>query len=209
MKLQLTKKTSLGIVIGLISILLLVLVGNGIYYFSSTLSASQCVNFCVEHSNANATSFASYSDPRYTHTYSYFVSSDGNDKQEIFVFRQEYFGPFHLNRYKLLSCSSDEGTNTTSEQVGSLLFTTVNDEGQKENGKTLVCYGKTKDEGPIKYTYTLTNDDGSASFTGSCSVQDGCWMIRFFDITSDYGHKKVISNIKIYDSADHLIGTVE
>ncbi len=110
---------------------------------------------------------------------------------------------------KLLSCCSDEGTNATSEQVGSLLFTTVNDEGQKENGKTLVCYGKTNDEGPIKYTYTLTNDDGAASFTGSCSVQDGSWMIRFFDITSDYGHKKIISNIKIYDSENHLIGTVE
>lgn len=145
------------------------------YYFSSTLSATQCVNFCIEHSSANSTSFASYSDPRYTHTYSYFVSSDGDNKQEIFVFRQEYFGPFHLNRYKLLSCSSDEGTNATSEQVGSLLFTTINDEGQK---------GKTNDDGPIKYTYILTNDDGSASFTGSCSVQDGCWMIRFFDIPS-------------------------
>lgn len=209
MKLQLTKKTGFGIMIGLISILILVLVGKCIYYFSSTLSASQCVNFCIEHSNANATSFASYSDPRYTHTYSYFVSADGDNKQEIFVFRQEYLGPFHLNRYKLLSCSSDEGTNATSEQVGSLLFTTVNDEGRKENTKTLVCYGKTNDEGPIKYTYTLTNDDGSASFTGFCSVQDGCWMIRFFDITSDYGHKKIISNIKIYDSENHLIGAVE
>ncbi len=66
MKLQLPKKTGFGMMIGLLSILILVLAGKCIYYFSSTLSASQCVNFCIEHSNADSTSFASYSDPRYT-----------------------------------------------------------------------------------------------------------------------------------------------
>lgn len=190
--------------------ILVVIGGITIYYFASTMSASACIDYCIKNSTRHATKFEPFSDDRYAHDYVYWVAIDGDqdDHQEIFIFKDSDFGFFYFKRYRFVT--SNNYCDGIHDKVGCIEYFARNDEGYKENKSTLVFYGSFADADIARYEYTLTVREGSNTYSGDIRYKPGgAWVVKFFDICNyDDKQKKVISEIKFFDSENNLVCTL-
>lgn len=180
-----------------------------IHYLCTTLSASACIDYCIENTSRGATEFSCFGDGRYAADYKYFVAVDGDTSkpQEIFVFKRKFFGPIAFNRYSnvIMHSSQNYSTNDTNK-FGALEFVAENDEGEKENGSTLIFFGANKDSHITEYEYTLTVREGSNVYKGRVVNGDRIWFVKFFDLGDfDENTKKIVSDVKFYDEDGNFV----
>jgi hypothetical protein len=183
--------------------------GFGLSYYSSTLSPSQCLNYCRKHSQRNATSFSCISDGRYARNYIYWIAEDGkrDDFQEIFVFRQKDLGPIDIDRYQFVFKSTPGSQNT---KIGAIQFFARNDSDEKETGATLLLFGSRMDADVRKYEFDLSIREGKQTYNGYVARTDKIWYVKFYDLgNTDENRKKEVKNVRLYDENDHLIGVYE
>lgn len=137
----------------------------------------------------------------------YYIATDGDSSkaQEIFIFKRKYFGS--LMRYKFVM-SSEQSGREGEEKFGSIQFFTRNDNGEKETESTLLFFGIITDSNIATYEYTLTVREGSNVYRGNVSWRDKpIWHVRFCGLNNtDDNYKKVISDVKFYDSDGNLVG---
>lgn len=179
-------------------------------YFLSTMSSADCMNYCKEHTERNATKFVRIGDGRYVDDYAYWIASDGDSKkaQEVFVFKKKSLGILHFDRYEFVMDSTRDVQPEDAEKVGSIQFFTRNDSEEKETGSTLLFFGAASDSDIVRYEYTLTVKEGSNVYNGNVVFGDGVWFVKFFDLGNvDENRKKLISKVKFFDSKNKLIYT--
>ncbi len=195
-------------VFGLVIISVLVVavgINFGVYMFS-TMSAQNCVEYCVENFKRGATQFSCLGDGRYTYDYNYWIAVDGNEDegQEAFVFKKVRSGIFDLNRYKFV-VGSNQGS-TTDSRYGSLEFFTRNDKGEKETKPSLIYFGSLSDADVFYCEYKLTVSDGNSVLNRKVIRNDNVWIVKFFDTdNSSEETKKIISDVKFYNSNKEAI----
>lgn len=178
-------------------------------YFFTTMSASECEEYCIMNTERNATSFSCFGDGRYIEDYKYYVAADGDSSapQEIFVFKRKFLGFIELNRYEFVmsstqSTQSTEGTN----KFGSLQFFPRNNSGEKATRATLIFFGANKDSHITEYEYTLSVREGDNVYRGRAVKTDRIWFVKFFELENgDDNTKKVISDVKFYDSKGNFV----
>ena len=186
------------------------LVVTSLIYFWSTMSALDCKNYCIEHTARNATKFTRIGDGRYVDDYAYWIAANGDSKraQEIFIFTRKSLGMFHFDRYEFVADSARNTQTEGAEKAGSIQFFTRKDNGEKETGSTLLFFGARADSDIVRYEYTLTVAEGSNVYNGNVVFGDGVWFVKFFDIgNADEHRKKLVSNVKFFDSDNKLIYT--
>ncbi len=181
------------------------------YYFLTTLSVEGCMEYCKENTERAATSFSRIGDGRYAEDYAYFIAADGDSSkpQEIFVFKKNHFGPIAFDRYEfVMSSTQSSGTPEGDNQFGSIQFFTRNDKGEKETGSTLLFFGANRDSDISEYEYTLTVKEGSNVYRGSVVRDERVWFVKFYDLGNvDENSKKMVTDVKFYDSNGHLVGS--
>ncbi len=191
-----------------IAILFIVVVFSVIFihHLLTTMSVGKCIDYCLENTNRNATHFSRIGDGRYIDDYAYFIAADGDSSkpQEIFVFKQKSLGFIDFDRYEFIM-SSNYGSESNNG-FGSIEFFTKKDNGEKEEGSTLFFFGANKDSDITEYEYTLTVREGSNVYRGRVVRTPNVWFVKFFDISSlDENTKKLVSNVKFYDSKGNLV----
>lgn len=194
----------------LITVLSAVLVFGAMFahYFFTTMSIDKCIAYCREHTERNATNFVRIGDGRYIEDYAYFIAADGDSSkpQEIFVFKRKFLGFITLDRYKFVMSSTQSGREG-EDKFGAIQFFTRNDEGEKETGATLLFFGANKDSDITTYEYTLTVKEGSNVYSGNVEKTNSVWFVRFYGLGNvDENTKKMISDVKFYDSEGNLVG---
>lgn len=176
------------------------------YYYFTTMSYQDCIDYCVEHTGRSATKFSRIGDGRYAEDYAYLVAADGDSSkaQEIFIFKKKHLGFIKLDRYKFIMSSTADSQE--AKKFGAVQFFTNNDSGEKETQATLLCWGASQDSDIIRYEYTLTVREGSNIYSGYVMRSSDIWFVKFYGLNNaDDNYKKVISDIKFYDSNDNLI----
>lgn len=176
------------------------------HYYFTTMSPDECKEYCIENTQRNATDFVVFSDGRYIESYIYYVAADGDSSkaQELFIFKRKYFGP--LARYEFIMSSTQSGREG-EEKFGSVQFFTINDDGEKDTDSTLLFFGSKKDSDISTYEYTLTVKEGSNVYSGNVQNYHSIWYVRFCGLNNtDEDYKKVISDVKFYDSKGNLVG---
>lgn len=176
------------------------------YYYFTTMSPDDCKEFCIENTQRNATDFVLFSDGRYIESYIYYVAADGDSSkaQELFIFKRKYFGP--IARYEFIMSSTQSGREG-EEKFGSVQFFTRNDKGEKETGATLLFFGAERDSDITTYEYTLTVREGSNVYSGNVQKYNSIWYVKFYGLgNTDENYKKVITDVKFYDSKGNLVG---
>lgn len=206
-----TTKISIAIVV---AIILAFAISFASYYFT-TMSYDDCVEYCQSNSARYATKFSVFKDGRYNEDYIYLIAADGEStsEQEIFVFKMKHSWPWRLDRYKFVLSSvennNDLVSQTGAKQFGALQFFTRNDDGEKATDSTLIFFGASADSDIRSYKYTLTVREGSNVYSGNIGrYEDDSWLIKFYGCSdTDDDYKKVISDVKFYDSKGKLVGT--
>lgn len=176
------------------------------HYYFTTMSPDDCKEFCIENTQRNATDFVVLSDGRYIESYIYYVAADGDSSkaQELFIFKRKYFGT--IARYEFIMSSTQSGREG-EEKFGSVQFFTKNDKGEKETDSTLLFFGTKKDSDIATYEYTLTVKEGSNVYSGNVQNHHSIWYVKFCGLNNtDDNYKKVISDVKFYDSDGNLVG---
>lgn len=180
------------------------------YYFYTTMSLQECIEYCEENTERFSTNFSRIGDGRYKEDYAYFIAADGDSSkpQEIFVFKRKFLGFITLDRYEFVMSSTQSNYNTGGEnEFGSIQFFTRNDDGEKETGATLIFFGANKDSDITEYEYTLTVREGSNVYRGNVVKNEFVWFVKFYGLGNvDENNKKIISEVKFYDSNDNLVG---
>lgn len=179
-----------------------------VHYFFTTMSVDKCIEYCIEHSERNATNFVRIGDGRYTADYAYFIAADGDSSkaQEIFVFKRIFLGFITFDRYKFVMSSTQSGREGENK-FGSLQFFTRNDKGEKETEATLLFFGANRDSDITTYEYTLTVREGSNVYSGNVVKDNSIWFVKFYGLGNiDENDKKIISDVKFYDSNGNLVG---
>ncbi|MDE5994348.1 MAG: hypothetical protein K2G60_02415 [Oscillospiraceae bacterium] len=181
-----------------------------VHYFFTTMSVDKCIEYCIEHSERNATNFVRIGDGRYAADYAYFIAADGDSSkaQEIFVFKRTFLGFITFDRYKFVMSSTQSGREGENK-FGSLQFFTRNDKGEKETEATLLFFGANRDSDITTYEYTLTVREGSNVYSGTVIKGQGAsiWFVKFYGLGNiDENDKKIISDVKFYDSNGNLVG---
>lgn len=180
------------------------------HYFLTTRSAQGCIDYCIENSQRGATVFTRVGDPRYTKQYAYFIAANGDSSkpQEIFVFRQKFFGSVSaFDRYEfVMSSTQATGVSNSENSFGSVQFFARDDHDETETRSTLMFFGALNDSDITECEYTLTVREGTLTYKDTVTKNDSIWFIRFFELgnVSDYT-KKNISDIKFYDSNGNLV----
>lgn len=182
-----------------------------IYYFVTTMSPNQCIDYCLKHTERNAEKFTRVNDGSYKDGYSYYIAADGDSdkQQEVFIFKKKSLGLSILDRYVYIMSSTESNSNIYDENrsFGAVQFFKKNDRGEKESGATLLFYGACKDSSIVSYEYTLTVREGSNVYKGYAIVKaDGVWFIKFSNLVDyDETSKKLVSDFKFYDSDGNLV----
>ncbi len=199
--------------IGIITILLVATVILIIFahFFLTTLSVQDCIDYCLENTKRNATNFVRLGDGRYVADYAYFIAADGDSSkpQEVFVFKEKFLGSITaFDRYEFVMSSTQSDNETEKEnKFGSIQFFPRDDNGEKSTRSTLIFFGARKDSDITEYEYTLTVREGSNVYRGRVGKVPKVWYIKFFDLCdTDYNSKKVISDVKFFDSEGNLVG---
>lgn len=179
-------------------------------YFFTTLSAEECIEYCLENTNRSATNFTRIGDGRYVEDYAYYIAVDGDSSkpQEVFVFKKKFLGFIHFDRYKFVMSSTQSKNNAKDEnKFGSIQFFTRNDNGEKETESTLIFFGTQKDSDITEYEYKLTVREGSNIYRGNVSKGESVWFVKFYGLcNTDENYKKLVSEVKFYDSNGDLVG---
>lgn len=182
-----------------------------VHYFLNTLSIQECKEYCLKNTERNATYFSRFGDGRYVEDYAYFVAANGDSTkpQEIFIFKRKFLGCIPFDRYEFVVSSTQGNYNAESEnKFGAIQFFTRNDKEEKENGATLLFFGAKKDSDITKYEYTLTVREGANVYSGTVVKDEFIWFVKFYDLGNvDENSKKMISEVKFYDSNGNLVDT--
>ncbi len=180
-------------------------------YFSTTLSARQCEEYCLANTQRNATVFGVLKDGRYAEKdYIYRIATDGDaDKaQEIFVFRQKPLGILNFNRYEFVTSSTALDSAADTAGVGSIRFFSRNDKNEREKGYTLLYYGVRAESDIVQYEYTLTTREGSNVYRGNVSKADSFWYVKFYNVGAyDLNEvtKAQISDVRFLDADGNTV----
>lgn len=180
-----------------------------VYYFATTMSVNQCIKYCIEHTERNATKFSRVGDGRYVDDYAYFIAADGDPKkpQEIFIFKQKNLGSSILDRYVFVMSSVQSDSEKDNNSFGAIQFFTRNDKGEKEGTATLLFYGAYKDSTIASYEYKLTVREGSNIYKSNILNAEDIWFLKFTDLCDyDETRKKMVSDVKFYNVIGELVG---
>lgn len=174
------------------------------HYFLTTTSVQGCIDYCVENSQRSATTFIRIGDPRHVEEYAYFIAADGDPSkpQEIFVFREKFFGSSsYWDRYVFVMSSTQATGNVKSGKgYGSLRFFAKNDHDETEKGATLIYFGASKESDIFGCEYTVTIPEGSLTGRKKALKDNYVWSISFFDLcNTDHTAEKEISDVRFYD----------
>lgn len=190
-------------------IILVVVAGTFTWYFSTTISANDCFQYCIDNTEREATEFQAIADPRYSESYVYWVAGNGNSTkpQEIFIFREKFLGPFDFfNRYEYIASSVQSNLSAENTGVGSIQFFTYNDDNEKENEATLLLYGARNDLDVFWYECTVSVSGKEETFEGKVLLRDNIWMLRIFDLGNiNESEKREVVNLKLYDDDKNLL----
>lgn len=191
-----------------ISILFVILLWH---YIATTYSVTDCMDYCSENTQRDATLFSRVGDGRYVEDYAYYIAANGNSSkaQELFIFKKKHFGPFPIDRYEyVMSTTQTTSSDSETNNFGAIQFFTRDDNGDKETGATLLFYGANQDSDIVNYEYTLTVKEGSNTYTGTVVRDEHVWFVKFFDLGNiDENSKRIVSDVKFYDSEGNLVGT--
>ena len=198
------KKVLKGCLIAVISIAVVFLIVS-VRYFLTTTSIQGCIDYCIENSQRGAATFIRIGDPRHVEEYAYFIAADGDPSkpQEIFVFREKFFGSSsYFDRYVFVMSSTQATGNVESGQgYGSVRFFAKNDHDETEKGATLIYFGATKESDIAGCEYTVTIPEGSLTGRKKALKDNYVWFISFFDLCSiDDTANKEIYDVRFYDS---------
>lgn len=180
------------------------------HYWFTTKSYDECLEYCRQNSERKAEKFGLIKDGNYLKKYIYLTAADGDSSkaQEIFVFKETYFGLINLKRYKFVMSSTEStGGTTNTNKFGAIQFFATNDEGEKDASPTLVFFGSTRDSDICTYEYTLTVREGSNVYKGYIRNGDSTWFLKFYGMeNTDEVTKRIVSDVKFYDSEGRLVG---
>lgn len=179
-----------------------------VWYFASTKSPIECIEYCRKNTKREATSFCRIGDGRYIEDYAYWIAEDGDPSksQEIFIFKRKNLGPLEFDRYEFV-LSSVQNTNDCEEtKVGSVQFFTRKDNGDKETNSTLLFYGATADSDIQSYQYKITQAGELETHQGKILKTDSVWILKIFDLgNGDENNKRQITEVNFFDSDEKLI----
>lgn len=191
----------------LISIIFILLFS---WYFLSTMSPKQCLNYCTENSIRNSKEFMRIDTEDYIQNYSYWIAKDKNPSkpQEMFIFKKFYWGPFHLDRYRLILRTTND-KNESPSPIGSVQFFPKKDNGEQESGSTLIFYGSSADSNICSYNYILKTSSGEKLYKKTMKSISGIWFIKFPDLNNDFDEnsKKEITKVDFLDESGNIIFT--
>lgn len=170
-----------------------------VYFLSTTYSAVNCNVYCIENTVREATSFSRISDDKHFR-YAYWVAQDGNEQepQELFVFREKSFWPFtRTNRW------TPDVSSQVIPIVGSLYFTTYNDDGTPETTNTLVLFSSNKKEiGLCRYTQLINGKEEVKEI----GIQTGSHFVLFFpELGTKDGLTTQMKSAYFYDEEGNFI----
>lgn len=186
----------------------LIFCGIFVWYYMSTMSALECIEYCQENSKRDAMEFQPFADDRYKNRYTYWIASDGDSSksQEIFVFRLKRFLGLDISRYQYVASSVESDVEKSDIPIGSMQFFTRKDDGEKEAGATLLLYGSAAESDIFYCEYTLTTNDFSEIHKEKVLLGDKGWLVKITDIGNiEKNIKKEVTNIKFYDIDNNLI----
>ncbi len=180
-----------------------------VWYFSTTLSAQDCIQYCIDNSKRGAVVFEPVSDPRFSKQYVYWVAGDGDssNSQEIFIFKQKFWGAVaSFNRYEYVASSTQSELALENNDVGSIQFFSVNDENEKENEPTVLFYGSKSDLDVFWFKCTLLVSEKEEYYEGKVLLGNKTWMLRLFDLGNTSGElKREILKLEFYDEEKNLL----
>lgn len=179
----------------IIFILLILVITSGAFchYYISTISAFDCFDYCIEHSQNDAEKFKTKQCKIGTglnqKTYLLFVAinEDETKTQEMFAFRKKHFIFSDYSRYELVeSTIESEGTIASAVSIPT---------GIGKNAKrALVVFGSDiKNSG----SYILKENDSNSI---SIYITDGIWTGVFENF-----NEETADDIKLYDGSGKLI----
>lgn len=196
----------------LITVLSAVLVLGAMFahYWFTTKSYNDCLEYCKQNSERKAEKFEVIKDGNYLKDYIYLTAADGDSSkaQEMFIFKETYFGFINLKRYKFVMSSTEStGGTTNTNKFGAVQFFATNDKGEKDTSPTLVFFGSTRDSDICAYEYTLTVREGSNVYKGYIRNGNSTWFLKFYGMeNTDEVTKRIVSDVKFYDSEGNLVG---
>lgn len=175
-----------------------------ICFFSSTVSASGCVDYCRRNTDSGANDFFALGDETDGDKYAYYIAADveSGKSQELFVFKSTYLG-----RYKFLAKSQQGDTVDGGEKVGLLKILS----GDKHKSETMIFFGSTADAKISRCEYTLALADGEGKFTREKPLTDNggnVWLIGFYGLSNyDSRTAKDITSARFFDENGNLVAT--
>jgi len=210
------RKKTLIFVVSVVSALVLIFASMTVYFFATTMSVDECIEYCKEHSLRSAETFTRYGDGRYAADYAYWVAEDGDTTkpQELFVFKRKLLlGSISaFDRYYFVVSSVDESLKTdtvdTNNRVGSLQFTTRNDKGVKEQTSTLLFFASNinYESRVMRYECKMETNDGVETLTGNVpSYGNDSWLLNFKDIGTNNEITKKVIEVKFFDENGALV----
>ena len=179
-----------------------------ICFFSSTLSAAGCVDYCRKNTKSGANEFFAIGDDMDGKKYVYYIAShvEPGKSQELFVFECTY-----LDRYKFLLSSSQGGATDGGEKVGSLKFFPGSGDKDGSTGAALLFFGSIADAKIARCEYSLILTDGEETFMRKKPLTNNnnkVWLIGFYGL-SDYDNRTVkdVTFARFFDEDGKLVAT--
>ncbi len=179
-----------------------------ICFFSSTLSAAGCIDYCRKNTKSGANEFFAIGDDMDGKKYVYYIASDvePGKSQELFVFERTY-----LDRYKFLLSSSQGGATDGGEKVGSLKFFPGSGDKDGSTGAALLFFGSIADAKIAGCEYSLILTDGEETFMRKKPLTNNnnkVWLIGFYGL-SDYDNRTVkdVTSASFFDEDGKLVAT--
>lgn len=202
-------KTRKKVLIACLSILAAVVLAVGatfIVYFSTTLSAEDCIEYCREHSGRSANEFMVVGDGRYTYDYLYYVAINGDESksQEVFVFKNKPLGKSDaFNRRVFVADNAGVGNS----KVGVLQFHTREDDGKKDTAATLLLFASNASGVTYYETTFVKYGVEQTSKKEVVYTADGGWLSVITDLGYKEGVTTTIKKVDFYNAKGELVYT--